>query len=431
LSLSSRHLVAVAVPVFLVVAALMFFRADDAGRTYESPTNSTDSTAVDGSQVERGKYLALAGNCASCHTASGDGFMAGGLAFETPFGRIYSTNITPDADTGIGNWTGGQFLDSMRRGVRPDGEHLYPVFPYTAFTKVTDADIAALFAYLKSIPAIHQEAPENEISFPFNQRSLMFIWKAMFFDEGVYEEDNTESAAWNRGAYIVEALAHCGACHSPRNILGAEHADMAMTGGVYTDRVPNGTLRPWSAPNLTSAPSGLALWPHEEVAAYLKTGINSYVETFGPMNEVILNSTRHLRDDDVNAMAVYLKALPPKEADTKAAAKDEVLGMGRTLYNLHCGTCHLPTGLGDEESAPRLGGGSLVVQASNPASLINVILDGPELPDPPLPTRRRKPMEDFRYQLADWEIAALASYLRSAWGNTGGEVTAEQVGEQR
>jgi mono/diheme cytochrome c family protein len=357
--------------------------------------------------------------------------MAGGLAFETPFGKIYSTNITPDADTGIGNWTGAQFLDSMRRGVRPDGEHLYPVFPYTAFTKVTDQDVAALFAYLKSIPAIRQEAPQNEISFPFNQRSLMSVWKALFFDEGVYKEDHTQSAAWNRGAYMVEALAHCGACHSPRNLLGAEHADMALTGGLYTDKVPNGTLRPWSAPNLTSAPSGLGLWPHEEVAAYLKTGINSYVETFGPMNEVILNSTRHLSHDDVNAMAVYLKSLPPNEGDTKAAAKDDVLGMGRTLYNLHCGTCHLPTGLGDEESAPRLGGGSLVVQASNPASLSNVILDGPELPDPPLPTKRRKPMEDFRYQLADWEVAALASYLRSAWGNTGGEVTAEQVAEQR
>ena len=357
--------------------------------------------------------------------------MAGGLAFETPFGKIYSTNITPDADTGIGNWTGEQFLNSMRRGARPDGEHLYPVFPYTAFTKVTDEDVAALYAYLQSIPAIRQEAPENEIGFPFNQRSLMVIWKAMFFDEGVYEADAAKSAEWNRGAYIVEALAHCGACHSPRNYLGAEHADMAMTGGEYIDRVPNGNLRPWSAPNLTSAANGLGLWPLEELAAYLKTGRNSYVETFGPMNEVLLNSTRHLSDGDVNAMAVYLKSLPPNEGYTRATAKRSVLGMGRTLYNLHCGTCHLPTGLGDEESAPRLGGGSLVVQASNPASLINVILDGPELPDPPLPTRRRKPMEDFRYLLDDSEVAALASYLRSAWGNTGGEVTAKQVAEQR
>ncbi len=357
--------------------------------------------------------------------------MAGGVAFETPFGRIYSTNITPHTGTGIGNWTGAQFLDSMRNGVRADGKHLYPVFPYTAFTKVTDDDVAALFAYLQSIPAANQKARKNDLSFPFNQRSLMFIWKAMFFDAGTYAADSTKSAEWNRGAYIIEALAHCGACHSPRNILGAEHTDMAMTGGVYTDKVASGAMRPWSAPNLTSAASGLGLWPHEDVAAYLKTGKNSFVETFGPMNEVLLNSTRHLKDDDVNAMAVYLKSLPSNQANNVATAKDSVLGMGRTLYNLHCGTCHLPTGLGDEESAPRLGGGSLVVQASNPASLINVILDGPELPDPPLPTKRRKPMEDFRYLLDDEEIAALASYLRSAWGNTGGEVTAEQVAKQR
>ena len=357
--------------------------------------------------------------------------MAGGLAFETPFGKIYSTNITPDADTGIGNWTGEQFLNSMRRGVRPDGEHLYPVFPYTAFTKVTDEDVAAIFAYLQSIPALRHEPPENELSFPFNQRSLMSVWKAMFFNEGVYEADAAMSAQWNRGAYIVEALAHCGACHSPRNFLGAEHAAMAMTGGVYTDRVRSGSMRPWSAPNLTSAPSGLGLWPLQEAAAYLKTGRNSYVETFGPMNEVILNSTRHLRDGDVDAMAVYLKSLPSNEAGTASAATDTVLGMGRTLYNLHCGTCHLPTGLGDEEVAPRLGGGSLVVRASNPASLINVILDGPEPPDPPLPAKWRKPMEDFRYLLDDEEIAALASYVRSTWGNMGGAVTAQQVAAQR
>jgi mono/diheme cytochrome c family protein len=149
------------------------------------------------------------------------------------------------------------------------------------------------------------------------------------------------------------------------------------------------------------------------------------------MNEVLMNSTRYLNEGDVNAMAVYLKGLPPNEADTRPTAKDNVLGMGRTLYNLHCGTCHLPTGLGDEESAPRLGGGSLVVRASNPASLINVILDGPERPDPPLLTKRRKPMESFRYLLDDEEVAALASYLRSTWGNTGGEVTAKQVAEQR
>ncbi|MDH3282935.1 MAG: cytochrome c, partial [Gammaproteobacteria bacterium] len=253
----------------------------------------------------------------------------------------------------------------------------------------------------------------------------------MFFDEGTFVPDESKSAEWNRGAYLVDALAHCGACHTPRNILGAEKTDMAMAGGEYTDKVPSGNLRPWSAPNLTSARNGLSLWQIEEVASYLKTGINAHVATFGPMNEVIINSTRHLDDADVTAMAVYLKSLPPIESDSRETAPDNVLGMGRTLYNLHCGTCHLPTGLGDIESAPQLAAGSLVVQAENPASLINVILDGPEMPDPPLATRWRNPMEDFRYLLDDEEIAALASYLRYEWGNTGGQVTPEQVARQR
>ena len=409
---SLRHL--------LVILAIMFLQ----------PNVGADVVSVT-AQIERGKYLALAGNCASCHTTESGGFMAGGLPFETPFGKIYSTNITPDSGTGIGNWTGRQFLDSMRRGVRPDGEHLYPVFPYTAFTKITNEDIAALFAYLQSIPAIRQETKENEVSFPFNQRWLMSVWKTMYFDERVYEADESKSAEWNRGAYLVNALAHCSACHSPRNLLGAENSDMALTGGVFFDKVPSGSVRPWSSPNLTSAPSGLGLWVHEEVTAYLRTGRNSFVETFGPMNEVIMNSTRNLNDGDINAMAIYLKSLPSKETDTGSTANNKVLGMGRTLYNLHCGTCHLPTGLGDEEVAPRLAGGSLVVQTSNPASFINVILDGPESPDPPLPAKWRNPMEDFRYLLDDEEIAALASYVRNSWGNTAGKVTAKQVAKQR
>jgi mono/diheme cytochrome c family protein len=319
----------------------------------------------------------------------------------------------------------------MRHGMRADGQHLYPVFPYTAFTKIADDDIVALWSYLKSIPAVTQTAPENDISFPFNQRSLMAFWKLLYFDEGPYKAIHLESEEWNRGAYLVEALAHCSACHSPRNYLGAENADLAMSGGEYTDKVPGGALLPWSAPNLTSAPNGLGMWPHEEIVAYLKNGINTYVETYGPMNEVILNSTSHLDEQDISAMTVYLKSLPTVEDTGNRDADSQVVGMGKTIYNLHCGTCHLPTGLGDEESAPRLGGGSLVVQAGNPSSLINVILYGPELPNPPLPTKRLKPMEAFQYELTDDEVAAVASYLRASWGNRGGVVTAEQVARQR
>lgn len=410
-----------------IVAAAMIYRDDDASAASLATVLEAAGTA----DLERGRILALAGNCASCHSTAEGGFMAGGVAFETPFGRIYSTNITPDIDTGIGSWTPADFLASMREGVRPDGAHLYPVFPYTAFTRVSDEDMGALFAFLKSIPAVRQEAPENELSFPFNQRSLLGVWKALFLDEGAFRADPSRSEEWNRGAYLVEALAHCSACHSPRNFLGAEDSDKAMTGGVYVDRVPGGKYRPWSAPNLTSAPTGLGLWSRQQLVAYLKTGRNDFLETHGPMNEVILNSTRHLADSDVAAMAEYLKSLPANEQGPGPSPDPRVMGMGRTLYNLHCGTCHLPTGLGDPESAPRIAGGSLIVQASDPASLINVILYAPQLPHPPLPSKRRKPMEDFQYVLDDEEVAALATYIRNNWDNAAGAVSASQVAAQR
>lgn len=429
LSISRRFTLLFAAATLVAVVAFAFSVAT--GTSGDTGSDIVATVTSSSEQVARGEYLALAGNCASCHTVGNQGFMAGGLAFATPFGKIFSTNITPDAETGIGNWTAQQFVQSMRHGIRPDGEHLYPVFPYTSFTRMSNEDIVAVYAYLKSIPAIRNQAMANELSFPFNVRSLLAAWKAMFFKAGVFEADETESAQWNRGAYLVEAMAHCGACHSPRNALGAEKAELAMTGGEYIDKVPSGELRPWSAPNLTSVADGLGMWPQEEIVAYLATGRNSFVDSFGPMNEVIMNSTQHLNRQDVAAMAAYLKSLPPNRLREKSIASEQVLGMGRTQYNLHCGTCHLPTGLGDAESAPRLAGGSLVVQADNPASLINVILDGPQTPQPPLPDKWLKSMESFRYLMDDQEIAALASYVRSSWGNSGGEVTAEQVARQR
>ena len=381
--------------------------------------------------VQRGRYLTLAGNCVSCHTAPGGPLFAGGLAFMTPFGKIFSTNISPDRETGIGAWTLTQFQRALRAGIRPDGAHLYPVFPYTAFTKITDPDAAALFAYLKSVPAQRTAVPPNELSFPFNQRWLMGLWNTLFLTEGGYRTNHAKSAEWNRGAYLVEALAHCSACHSPRNLLGAERSGQAMTGGILIDAVASGEQRPWSTPNLTAAVSGLGAWPLLEVTAYLKNGKNSFVTTFGPMNDVIMNSTRHLRDDDVRAMAIYLKDLAPSESGAATAVPADTLRLGGILYNVYCGTCHLPTGLGSDESAARLAHGSLVVAARNPASLINVILYGPPLPNPPLANLRWKPMEAFGERLSDEDVAALATFVMNAWNNPGGEVTVQEVAQQR
>jgi mono/diheme cytochrome c family protein len=379
--------------------------------------------------VEHGKYLATAGNCAACHTTTGGGYMAGGVAIETPFGQIYSTNITPDTETGIGNWSLEDFQKSMSQGVRPDGQHLYPAFPYTAFTKLTDTDTRAIFFYLKSLPPVRQTASKNGLGFPFNQRWLMAVWKALYFEPGIYKPDESSSEKWNRGAYLVEALAHCSACHTPRNMLGAEKADLAMAGGMYSDDVPQGAVRQWYAPNLRSDVAGLNIWTYEQLADYLKTGRNALVETFGPMNEVIMGSTRNLHSDDIDAMATYLKSLPLMEEEHREVAEYQIIGRGRTVYNLHCGTCHLPTGLGDKEMGPRLAKGSLVVLAENPASLINVILYGPERSE--LPNHWYEEMGEFQYELDDEEIAAVASYVRQSWGNPGGIVTARDVAKQR
>jgi mono/diheme cytochrome c family protein len=394
------------------------------------PVGSANAQTAD-PVVEQGRYLAIAGNCVSCHSRAGGPLFAGGLAFDTPFGTLYSTNITPDPGTGIGKWSEQDFVGALRSGVRPNGEHLYPAFPYTAFTKMSDADAHALFVYLKTLKPVQSAAPENNLRFPYSQRWMLRMWKLLFFTEGRFAADKSKPAQWNRGAYLVQALTHCDACHAARNFLGAEGTDPVMSGGEYTAAVPGGEQRTWSTPNLTSAPVGLKSWSVEDITQYLKVGRNAFTETFGPMNEVIMNSTRNLSEADVQAMAVYLKSLPASAAESVAKASPDVMQSGETLYNVHCGTCHLPTGLGnqDENSGAKLVG-SPVIQASNPASLINVIIYGPPLPNPPLP-KRWKPMEGFGDKLADDEVAALATFLRATWGNTAGPVTADQVTKQR
>ena len=423
---SLRHIVILAVVAIIVLTAALL-RTDSS--TENGPIANLDISGEE--LLARGEYLAIAGNCASCHTTSTGEFMAGGLAFETPFGTLYSTNITPDADTGIGNWSDRDFLNAMRHGVRPDNEHLYPAFPYTAYTRISNEDIAAIYAYLQSIPSVNQAAQENELSFPFNFRPLMAIWKALFFEPGVFEPDEEQSDEWNRGAYLVEGLAHCSACHTPRNFFGAERKELHMSGGEYLDRIRTGAHRPWSAPNLTSTERGLGLWTQQEIRDYLKSARNDFLESFGPMNQVIMNSTRFLSDSDVSAMAFYLKSLPAVDEPIGEMPNPELMGRGRTIYNLHCGACHLPTGEGDPEMAPRLNAGSLVVQSANPASMINAILYGPETPGHPLPPRWLEPMDEFQYQLDNEEIAAVATYIRNSWNNAAGIVTPAQVAHQR
>jgi mono/diheme cytochrome c family protein len=381
--------------------------------------------------LARGQYLARMGNCVSCHSRSGGDAFAGGVAFETPYGRLYSTNITQDPQAGIGSWTLAQFSQALREGVRPDGTHLYPAFPYPEFTKVSDADVAALYAFLKTIPPSKSVAPANELRFPYNQRWALGLWKDLYFTAGRYTPDAAKSAEWNRGAYLVQGLGHCGECHTPRGALGALNTKSALQGAVYRDTLLDRVVD-WSSVNLTAAATGLKSWSAQDMADYLRLGLSPRAGVFGPMNEVIMNSTRYLSDRDARAIAVYLKSLPGPASSSSSASGD--LGDGETLYGVHCATCHLPTGLGGSDTGPPLAG-SAVVQADDPASLINITLAGelvPKVaPSPQFQSRQWQAMTAFADKLTDEDMAALLTYVRASFGNHGSAVTAAQVAKQR
>ncbi len=381
-------------------------------------------------QVEKGKYLTQAGNCHSCHTRPGGEPFAGGLSFTTDFGVIYSTNITPDPETGIGDWSEDDLVRAMHEGVSADGDNLYPVFPYPSYTKVSEEDIKAIYAYLRTLEPVSYTAPENELDFPYDQRWLMGIWNMLFFEEGRYQEHPELSAEANRGGYLTQGLGHCGSCHTPRGSLGGPENDLALSGGTYLDVVEEGKIRPWSAVNLTPGPGGLEKWSADDIAAYLKLGHNKHAATFGPMNEVILNSTQYLTDADAKAIGEYLKSLPALGDNEAVEVDEDTMSEGSVIYDTRCGTCHLPTGLGSERTGTPLVG-STVVLSADPASLINSILYGAHAPkELPVPEEWSS-MKAFGNLLDDEEIAILATFIRNSWGNKASPVTEEEVLRQR
>lgn len=379
--------------------------------------------------IDQGRYLAVVGNCATCHTTKDGAAYAGGVKFLTEFGELYSTNITPDVETGIGSWSLDDFYRAMKHGVRPDGAHLYPAFPYPSFAKMTDSDVASLFLYMKTIAPVKAAAKDNDLSFPYNIRFGMRAWNKLFHEPTTFAPDPKQSAEWNRGAYLTQAVAHCGACHTPRNFLGAERNDLAFTGGVMFDEVKPGKYREWSAVNLTPHPTGLGHWTDADIASYLQKGESERAIVHGPMIEVVLNSTRHFAAADVRAIATYLRGIPAAAPPSGDTPTSEQLASGKISYTVHCGSCHLPTGLGDEGLGVTLAGNS-IVQAADPSSLINVILYGPRLPPPPFVSERTR-MKPFGKRLSDEDIANLATYVRANFGNQAGAVTPAQVNRQR
>ncbi len=262
--------------------------------------------AAERDTVERGEYLVRAGGCVSCHTAAGGPKLAGGRALATPFGTFYSPNITPDPETGIGRWSDPQFLRALREGVRPDGANYFPVFPYPSFTGITDSDALAIRAYLFSLPAVHRQNRPHDVPFPFSWRLLQTGWKLLFFTPGPFHAEPERSAAYNRGAYLVTALAHCGECHTPRNFLGAARTGQRFSG---TDDGPEGQL----VPNITPDPgTGIGKWEKEDVVELLRTGITpEQSKVRGTMRETIQDGLKYLSDGDLEAIADYLLAQPP------------------------------------------------------------------------------------------------------------------------
>lgn len=398
--------------------------------------------AADDDQVTRGEYLSRAGDCAACHTAPGGKPFAGGQAIASPFGDIYATNITPDPDTGIGNYTRDQFAQALREGIRADGAKLYPAMPYPSYAKITDEDIDALYAYfMKGVEPVNNSPQETDLRFPFNQRWGIAAWNWMFTDGKPFTPDAEQSDSINRGAYLVQGLAHCGSCHTPRGILFQEKAldsneDIFLSG---TD------LNGWHAPNLRGGGEGssdLQGWSNQDIVDYLATGRNDHSAVTGEMTSVVEHSTSHLSKDDLLSIAEYLKSLPREstassskqsspEEDTTAmlSAADVGENLGARLYLDNCNACHLANGQGAKQVFPSLVGNSLV-NAKDPTGLLHVMLAGARLPSTP-----DKPealaMPDFSWRLSDEEAAELATFVRSAWGNHGDNVSADQVSKVR
>jgi len=392
-----------------------------------SGSGADASLAADAGLVERGRYLATAANCASCHTRPGGAPFAGGVVFETPFGRIYSSNITADPVHGIGNWSPAELGRALHEGVSARGYRLFPAFPYPSFTKITDDDVKALYAYLQTVAANAYDPPSNSLL--LKQRWGMALWNRLFFQPGRFTPDAAQSAEWNRGAYLVDALGHCGACHTPRNAFMAEIAEKAYQGGIVPERVAQDKVRDWSAVNLTSAAVGLKEWNVPTLSKYLHTGFSPRAGTFGPMNEVIANSTSKLTSEDVLAMATYIKSLPAR-GDLEARAADaQLLRAGEAIYKDRCTKCHGESGRGGLFQGPPLFA-SAVVRSPNPASLINAILYGATAPEN-IKLGAWETMKPYADVLNDTDVAAVASYVRGTWGNQASEVTTAQVAKQR
>jgi mono/diheme cytochrome c family protein len=423
-------------PAVAATAALAVLAAAGLAASQMAPLPAHPSTAItavslltqpiaastpSAAQLRLGQSLVRAGDCVSCHMREGGEPLSGGLGLKTPFGVIYSSNITPDRDTGIGGWTSEQFYRALHDGHGAHGENLYPAFPYPWFRRVSRGDGDAIFAYLKSTPAVHYTAPANHLPFPLNIRFMVKGWNLLFLHSKDYQTDPGQSTEWNRGAYLVNGLGHCGGCHTAKNVLGADKPGQDFHGGKLDN---------WIAPDLTgNARTGLGSWSVDDVAEYLKTGRNARASAGGSMADVITYSTSLMADPDRHAIAVYLRSLPASPAARVSTPDPAAMRRGAAIYSDACASCHLENGVGQPGLFPPLGHDA-VAQQSDPTSVLHLIVGGARVgPSPTRPSPLSMP--SFAWKLSDQETADVATYVRNSWGNQAPSVSAGQAAKMR
>jgi mono/diheme cytochrome c family protein len=375
-------------------------------------------------QIQHGRYLTVVGDCAACHTLPGSGHgLAGGRPIETPFGRLLAPNITPDAETGIGAWTDDEFVNALTAGTGRNGTRLYPAMPYTYYTRLTRDDAMAIRAYLNTLPPARNPVSPNQLPFPFNIRAALLGWDTLFFTPGTYLPNPNKSAEWNRGAYLAEGLAHCGLCHTPKNFLGGDKNSEALRGYA---------LQGWFAPDITNdRRRGVGAWSIDEIAEYLKTGHNTTSAASGLMAEMVMDSSAHMTDADLKAIATYLKDQPSQGAQTAASDNPDqsIMKIGAAIYADECAGCHAANGKGSSGLFPSLAG-SPAVQQTDPTSLLHVVLRGARsAATAGAPTGAAMPQ--FAWVLNDDQVAAVLTYVRNAWGNAAPAVGSGEVGKAR
>lgn len=435
-------------PALLVFAGLVGAQAQPVPLI--ATATATATAAPKNAQIERGAYLAKVGDCAACHTSSKAAPLAGGLPLATPFGTLYSTNITPDAATGIGAYSYDDFAKALREGIAKDGHRLYPAMPYPSYSKINDEDMHALYRYfLEGVKPLAQANHAAALRFPFNIRALMSVWDKWYSPQDQYRPDPQQSIEWNRGAYLVQGLMHCGACHTPHGMLGQETAFDEKSNTVF---LSGDTLAGWYAQNLRGHPAtGTGKWNKSDLVTFLRSGRSQDGAAFGPMTEVIDESLQYLNDDDLNAMATYLTSpplqsggvAPPAVAAkiatsvattapdpvTTALRAGQIHSSGANLYLNNCNACHRSDGTGAMPTFPKLSGNVSIV-GPDPSSLIHIVLSGSHMPSTAVaPTPLAMP--GFGWRLSDVQVADLLTFIRSSWGNQASAVTTDQVAKIR